>query len=159
MDRTPEHEAFCFIQRQINSGVGTWSECALLYPEEIVLARKHRALVTQQHRLKKAAHRKASYAHLEAVSWLDIQEDAATYKRLAEGRRRPENEDIKEVKQYYNLVLRKDLEKRRLHPEIKPLSLGGDPRLRDWPSGRISYNLFYYTKVNKRKNYRRKRGK
>lgn len=153
---TPEErEAYIIIRRLTERNGVTVSDCEKTMPETVKLFRSYRTKYKVAYKTKLKPGRISSYASLDRYSWREVMDDRAVFLRLSkEDKRAAENEALREVGQYYNLIMRRDQRKRKQHPEINPISLGYDPRTRDWPSGRIEYKSYYYVVANKRRRKR-----
>jgi hypothetical protein len=155
LDNGPEHAAFLLMQRLCWSTKTKWSDHEEKYPEVLRLARVYKTAYMKEYNFQRRSPNRLSYEFLEKISWLDIQRDHSRYRRLSrKDKLSGQYEGIKEVSQYYNRINTCDRGKRALHPDISPMSLGADPRVREWPSGKIEYKLHYYSIINKRRRKR-----
>lgn len=158
-DNTKEHEAYKWLQSMCRRTKTKWSDHATTHPDILAMAKAYKREYMREYDARKVENRRISYAHLEKLPWFEIQTGTSKYTMLPlKDRRSGKYEDLKEIRQYYTLINNKDRAKRNQHPDIRPMFLGGDPRVREWPSGRIEYKLYYYEINNKRK-YRRSRVK
>lgn len=159
-EKTPEQEAYNFL-RKISKQTGqSYAKVGEQYPELVGLARRYKYELDTLYRNRLRLDRKRSYAHLETISWFKILDDTTLCNRfMRQGKMKEEYEAIREIRQYYCYVMTKDKAKRELHPDISSMTLGPDPRLREWPSGRIEYNLTYYLVEDRAKYKNRKKRK
>lgn len=145
--RTPEHEAYLFMERICRKNGTKWKDYEDIYSEQLNLARSYKRIYMRKYNLSKRKPKRITYNHLEKLPWYEITTYYSAYSYLVKKKRNTgEHEGLREINNYYVNITSKNRNKRLLHPDISESSLGPDPRIRDWPSGRIQYKLYSYLK-------------